>query len=102
LSLLAPCGRSLWIVGLVIALVSWVALCRSVYTQTRSLAEQEFIEDERAIGASCAVPLFRHIQPHGSPIMLVWGSLGFSRTVVLKAPPSFLDIGLQPPIPSWG
>ena len=93
---------SLWIVALVIALVNWVALCRSVYTQTRSLAEQEFIEAERAIGAGWPRILFRHILPHVVPIMLVWGTLGISTTVLLEATLSFLGIGVQPPIPSWG
>lgn len=93
---------SLWIVALVIALVNWVALCRSVYTQTRSLAEQEFIEAERAIGAGRPRILFHHILPHVFPIMLVWGTLGISTTVLLEATLSFLGIGVQPPIPSWG
>jgi peptide/nickel transport system permease protein len=93
---------SLWIVALVIALVNWVALCRAIYTQTRSLAEQEFIEAERAIGASRSRILFRHILPHVFPIMLVWGTLGISTTVLLEATLSFLGIGVQPPIPSWG
>jgi peptide/nickel transport system permease protein len=93
---------SLWIVALVIALVNWVSLCRSVYTQTRSLAGQEFIEAERAIGAGRWRILFRHVLPHVFPIMLVWGTLGISTTVLLEATLSFLGIGVQPPIPSWG
>ena len=93
---------SLWIVALVIAMVNWVQLCRAVYTQTRSLAEHEFIEAERAIGAGGARILFRHILPHLFPIMLVWGTLGISITVLLEATLSFLGIGVQPPIPSWG
>jgi peptide/nickel transport system permease protein len=93
---------SLWIVALVIAMVNWVALCRSIYTQTRSLAEREFVEAERAIGAGRPRILFRHILPHVFPIMLVWGTLGISTTVLLEATLSFLGIGVQPPIPSWG
>lgn len=93
---------SLWIVALVIALVNWVALSRAVYTQTRSIAEREFIEAERAIGASQGRILFHHILPHLVPIMLVWGTLGISTTVLLEATLSFLGIGVQPPIPSWG
>ena len=93
---------SLWIVALVIAMVNWVQLSRTVYTQTRSLAEREFIEAERAIGASRMRILFRHIMPHLFPIMLVWGTLGISITVLLEATLSFLGIGVQPPIPSWG
>jgi peptide/nickel transport system permease protein len=93
---------SLWIVALVIAMVNWVQLSRAVYTQTRSLAEREFIEAERAIGAGRARILFRHILPHLVPIMLVWGTLGISVTVLLEATLSFLGIGVQPPTPSWG
>ena len=92
---------SLWIVALVIALVNWVSLCRAIYTQTRSIAEREFIEAERAIGAGEGRILFRHILPHVFPIMLVWGTLG-TTTVLLEATLSFLGIGVQPPIPSWG
>jgi peptide/nickel transport system permease protein len=93
---------SLWIVALVIAMVNWVQLSRSVYTQTRSLAEREFIEAETALGAGRARILFRHMLPHLVPIMLVWGTLGISITVLLEATLSFLGIGVQPPIPSWG
>ncbi len=93
---------SLWIVALVIAMVNWVQLSRTIYTQTRSLAEREFIEAERAIGASRMRILFLHIMPHLFPIMLVWGTLGISVTVLLEATLSFLGIGVQPPIPSWG
>ena len=93
---------SLWIVALVIAMVNWVQLSRTVYSQTRSLAEREFIDAERAIGAGRARILFRHIVPHLLPIMLVWGTLGISVTVLLEATLSFLGIGVQPPLPSWG
>jgi len=93
---------SLWIVALVIAMVNWVQLSRAVYTQTRSLAEREFIEAETSIGAGRARILFRHMLPHLIPIMLVWGTLGISITVLLEATLSFLGIGVQPPIPSWG
>jgi peptide/nickel transport system permease protein len=93
---------SLWIVAVVIALVNWVPLCRAVYTQTRSLSEREFVEAERALGAGNARILFLHILPHLFPIMLVWGTLGISVTVLLEATLSFLGTGVQPPIPSWG
>ena len=93
---------SLWIVAMVIAMVNWVQLCRSVYTQTRSLSEREFIEAETAIGAGRGRILFRHMLPHLVPIMIVWGTLGISITVLLEATLSFLGIGVQPPIPSWG
>ncbi|WP_411969779.1 ABC transporter permease [Mesorhizobium sp. BR1-1-15] len=93
---------SLWIVALVIALVNWVQAARVIYTETSSLAEREFIDAERTIGASAPRILFRHILPHLLPTIIVWGTLGISTTVLLEATLSFLGIGVQPPTASWG
>lgn len=93
---------SLWIVALVIALVNWVQLGRIIYTETRSLAEREFVTAERSIGAGRGRILFRHIVPHLVPTMLVYGTLGVATTVLLEATLSFLGVGVQPPTPSWG
>lgn len=93
---------SLWIVALVIALVNWVQTARVMFTQTSSLAEREFIDAERTIGASSSRILFLHILPHLVPTIIVWGTLGISTTVLLEATLSYLGIGVQPPTPSWG
>lgn len=93
---------SLWIVAMVIALVNWVQTARVIYTETSSLAEREFIDAERTIGASAPRILFRHILPHLLPTIIVWGTLGISTTVLLEATLSFLGIGVQPPTASWG
>ncbi|WP_287380624.1 ABC transporter permease [Mesorhizobium sp.] len=93
---------SLWIVAMVIALVNWVQTARVVYTETSSLAEREFIDAERTIGASASRILFRHILPHLLPTIIVWGTLGISTTVLLEATLSYLGIGVQPPTASWG
>jgi len=93
---------SLWIVAMVIAMVNWVQIARVVYTETRSLAEREFVVAERSIGAGRLRILFRHIMPHLLSTVLVYGTLGISTTVLLEATLSFLGIGVQPPTPSWG
>ncbi|QAZ46295.1 ABC transporter permease [Mesorhizobium sp. Pch-S] len=93
---------SLWIVAMVIALVNWVQTARVVFTETSSLAEREFIDAERTIGASTPRILFRHILPHLLPTIIVWGTLGISTTVLLEATLSYLGIGVQPPTASWG
>ncbi len=93
---------SLWIVALVIALVNWVQVARVVYTETRGLAERDFIMAERSLGAGHARILFRHIAPHLVPTAIVWGTLGIATTVLLEATLSFLGDGVQPPQPSWG
>ena len=93
---------SLWIVAMVIALVNWVQTARVVYTETTSLSEREFIAAERTLGASQSRILFKHILPHLVPTLIVWGTLGISVTVLLEATLSFLGVGVQPPMPSWG
>jgi peptide/nickel transport system permease protein len=93
---------SLWIVALVIALVNWVQTARIIYTETSSLAERQFIDAERTIGAGTGRILFRHILPHLLPTLIVWGTLGISTTVLLEATLSYLGIGVQPPTASWG
>ena len=93
---------SLWIVAMVIALVNWVQTARVIYTETSSLAEREFIDAERTIGASAPRILLRHILPHLLPTIIVWGTLGISTTVLLEATLSCLGIGVQPPTASWG
>ena len=85
-----------------IALVNWVQTARVIYTETSSLAEREFIDAERTIGASTPRILFRHILPHLLPTIIVWGTLGISTTVLLEATLSYLGIGVQPPTASWG
>src|SRR5262245_32226043 len=95
-------GPSLGLVVLVIALVNWGPVARVVYSETTSLAEREFIAAERAIGANTSRILFRHILPHLLPIIIVWGTLGISTTVLFEALLSYLGVGVQPPEPSWG
>ena len=93
---------SLWIVALVIALVNWVQVARVIYSQTVSLAAQEYIEAVRSVGAAWPRILFVHIVPHLWPTLLVWGTLGIATTVLLEATLSFLGVGVRPPTPSWG
>lgn len=93
---------SLWIVALVIALVNWVQIARVIFTETRSLAERDFVTAERSLGAGTGRVLVRHILPHLVPTLLVYSTLGISTTVLLEATLSYLGVGVQPPTPSWG
>jgi peptide/nickel transport system permease protein len=93
---------SLWIVAMVIATVNWVQTARVLYAETASLSQREFIAAERTLGAGNMRILFRHILPHLTPTIIVWGTLGISTTVLLEATLSFLGVGVQPPTLSWG
>ena len=93
---------SLMIVVIVIAMVNWVQMARVIFTETRSLAERDFIQVQRSIGSGALRILFRHLLPHLFSSILVFGTLGISTTVLLEATLSYLGVGVQPPMPSWG
>ncbi|MFZ3581750.1 ABC transporter permease [Loktanella sp. DJP18] len=93
---------SLWIVAFVIAMVNWVQTARVIYTETSALAARDYIAAQRTLGAGTPRILFRHILPHLFPLIIVWGTLGISTTVLLEATLSYLGVGVQPPTPSWG
>jgi len=95
-------GPDLKLVIYVIALVNAGPVARVVYAETSSLAEREFIVAERALGAGTARILFDHLLPHLLPIVIVWGTLGISTSVLFEALLSYLGVGVQPPAPSWG
>ncbi len=102
IALAAIFAPSLWIVAMVIALVNWVQIARVIYTETTALAEREYIEAARALGANWPRVLFLHILPHLVSTILVYATLGIATTVLLEATLSFLGIGVRPPTPSWG
>jgi len=69
---------------------------------TLSLKEQTYIEASRALGASSARILYKHILPNALPLLLVAGSLRVGGFILLEAALSFLGLVEQPPTPPWG
>ncbi len=90
------------IVILVIALVNWVQIARVIYAETLALAEREYIEAARAMGATSQRIIWRHLLPHLVPTIIVYATLGIATTVLLESMLSFLGRGVQPPTPAWG
>jgi peptide/nickel transport system permease protein len=90
------------IVILVIALVNWVQIARVIHAETLALAEREYIEAARAMGADTWRILWRHLLPHLVPTVIVYATLGIATTVLLESMLSFLGRGVQPPTPAWG
>ena len=87
---------------LAITLVSWAGFARLVRGITLSLKEQAYVEASRALGASTARILLRHILPNALPLLLVAASLRVGGFILLEAALSFLGLGVQPPTPTWG
>jgi peptide/nickel transport system permease protein len=87
---------------LAITLVGWAGFARLVRGVTLSLKEQTYVEASRALGASSARILSKHILPNALPLLLVAGSLRVGGFILLEAALSFLGLGVQPPTPTWG
>ncbi|MDA8586289.1 ABC transporter permease [Rhodobacteraceae bacterium] len=87
---------------LIFALVRWVVYARLARGITLSLRETQFVEAARAIGASNARIMLRHILPNMISPLLVLATLEIALLVLAEAGLSFLGFGLVPPEPSWG
>ena len=102
LMVIAALGPSLQNLVMVLALVSWVRYARIVRGQVLAVREREFVQSARAIGASSARIILRHILPNVLTPAIVVATLELARVIVLEAGLSFLGLGVQPPFASWG
>ena len=95
-------GKSLQNVFLALALVGWPAMVRLVRSQSLSLRSKEFVEAARAMGASDARIMLRHLLPNVLGPVVVAATVGMGAIVLAESTLSFLGLGIQEPFPSWG
>lgn len=100
--LVAFLGHDLRIIVLVIALTSWTGVARLVRGEILSLKGQEFIEAAHAVGVGPMGQIFGHLIPNALAPVFVSATLGVADAITLESALSFLGVGIQPPIPSWG
>ena len=97
--------KSLLLIPLVILLVAaftWMQTARLIRGCFLTLKEQEFAEAARAVGASDRRIIFRHLLPNAVAPLSVAAALLVGRVIVMESVLSFLGLGVQPPMPSWG
>ena len=82
--------------------VEWLTMARIVRGQVLTLKERQFITASRALGQSHFLILFRHILPNLSGIILVYLTLTIPTVILRESLLSFLGIGVQAPLSSWG
>jgi len=99
ISLLEP---SIWNVMAVIGLTSWMGVARLVRAEFISLKNRDFVLAARALGASDARLILRHILPNALAPVLVSATLGVAGAILLESGLSFLGLGVQPPTATWG
>jgi peptide/nickel transport system permease protein len=90
------------VVIFVIALFSWPYIARIVRGNTLSIREKEFIEASRSLGASNRSIMFREVLPNLVAPIIVYATLIIPNNILFEAALSFLGLGVQQSIPSWG
>ena len=95
-------GRKFVLLFVAIGAVQWLMMARIVRGQVMSLRGQEFIEAAEALGLSKARIIFRHMIPNALGPIIVYATLTVPAVMLLEAFLSFLGLGVQPPMSSWG
>lgn len=95
-------GKGFWQVFIAVGLTMWVEVARVVRGQILSLREKEFVEAARALGFTNGRIITRHILPNAMGPVIVISAANFASAILIEAGLSFLGIGVQPPMPSWG
>lgn len=95
-------GQGLWQVVLAIGLAGWVDVARLVRGQVLVLRTQGYTEAARVSGAGHLRIMFRHLLPNLMGPLLIVAVANFGAAILLEAGLSFLGVGVEPQIPSWG
>lgn len=95
-------GKGFWQIFIAVGLTMWVEVARVVRGQVLSIREKEYVEAARALGFSNNRIIFKHILPNVMSPVIIISAANFATAILLEAGLSFLGIGVQPPVPSWG
>ncbi|MBL4755107.1 MAG: ABC transporter permease [Flavobacteriales bacterium] len=95
-------GKGFWQIFIAVGLSMWPDIARVVRGQIISVREQEFVEAARALGYTNARIIVKHILPNTMGPVIVISAANFAAAILLEAGLSFLGIGAQPPMPTWG
>ncbi len=95
-------GRGFWQIFVAVGLTMWVEIARVVRGQIFSMREKEFVEAGFALGYSNFRIIAKHIVPNILSPVIVISAANFAGAILIEAGLSFLGIGVQPPMPSWG
>lgn len=93
---------SLFNVVAVIGLLSWVPTFRLMRAETFKLRRQDFVEAAEALGGGDRRIMLRHILPNAAAPIIVQTTLGVAEAILTESALSFLGLGVQQPIASWG
>ena len=95
-------GRNLVLLFMAIGAVEWLTMSRIVRSQVMSLSLQEFVMSAEAMGVSKKDIISRHLIPNAIGPVIVYATLTVPQIMLLEAFLSFLGLGVQAPMSSWG
>lgn len=95
-------GKGFWQIFIAVGLTMWVEVARVVRGQVLGVREKEYVEATKALGYSNFRIIFKHILPNVISPVIVISAANFASAILIEAGLSFLGIGVQPPMPSWG
>ena len=95
-------GKGFWQVFIAVGLTMWVNVARLVRGQVLAARELEYVEAGKALGYKSMRIIIKHIWPNIVGPVLVIAAANFASAIVIEAGLSFLGVGVQPPMPSWG
>lgn len=87
---------------IILGLTYWVNFARLIRGEILSLKEQEFIQAAKAIGGSHRAIIFKHVLPNVAAPIIVLATMCIAEFILLEASLTFLGLGVDPTIPSWG
>jgi len=95
-------GKGFWQVFIAVGLTMWVEVARVVRGQVKSVKQMPYITAAHALGYSNFRIISRHILPNIMAPVIVISAANFAAAILIESGLSFLGIGAQPPIPTWG
>ncbi len=95
-------GRNIFLIFIALGAVEWLTMARIVRGQTLSVKRQEFIEAARACGVRTPVIIVRHVVPNVLGPVIVYVTLTVPEVILTESFLSFLGLGVQEPLTSWG
>jgi len=102
LAILAFLPQSIFNIMVVIGITGWVGPARLIRGEFLKMRKLEYVEAVRALGASSARAIFRHVLPNAVAPVLVTATFGVASAILYESSLSFLGFGVPPPTPSWG
>ncbi len=95
-------GKGFWQVFVAVGLTMWVEVARVVRGQVMGIKEMQYVTAARALGYTNSRIIFHHILPNSMAPVIVISAANFASAILVESGLSFLGLGAQLPVPSWG